>query len=257
MLGARACATALLVLSTALVACDAREIASLSARRHLIRSVSQPQGRAARKSVESAAATVIAEARPLLFSELFSDPRRDDGYWRLIWSSQTADSLLGMATSSLPSSVLGGECVQRIAGDDVQNIVRWGDEASSITLVGSASVRVQKLGRRIRRLITITGLDVLRNGVRALTLFDLRALVDSEQTGDTGYLEDEYNDGVLRISRANNGFVYIYSRELAPKQWHASSLPTESDSATKRAGAGGAQSDGANAGKFPERKHAA
>jgi hypothetical protein len=108
--------------------------------------------------------------------------------------------------------------------------VRWGDQERSITLVGSASVRVQKLGRRVRRLVTITGLDVLRNGVRALTLFKLRAFVDSEQTGDTGYLEDEYNDGALRISRANNGFVYIYTRELASQQWHASSQLRRRDS---------------------------
>jgi hypothetical protein len=184
-------------------------MASLRARRHLLASVTQRQSRTARKTVEAAVEAVVSEARPLFFSS----PKRDDGVWRLLWSSQTADA----NPWAMPSSVLGGQCVQRIASKErlVQNIVRWGRSGKdSIELVGSASVNVQRVGRRLRRSVTITGLDVLRDGVRALTLFDLRGLVDSQQSGDSGFLEDVYNDGVLRISRANNGFTYIYQREL-------------------------------------------
>ncbi|KAJ1633374.1 hypothetical protein T492DRAFT_981622 [Pavlovales sp. CCMP2436] len=187
----------------------AHEMASLSARRQLLAAVSQRQSRAARNSVEKALSTVVAEAKPFFFTPA----NADDGVWRLLWSTQTAD----VNPFALPSSVLGGVCAQLISSRDgsVQNIVRWGrDGKKNVELVGSARVRSEKFGRRVRRFVTITGLDVLHDGVRAVTLFAVRKIVDGQQNSDTGYLEDLYNDGSLRISQADNGLMYIYKREL-------------------------------------------
>lgn len=186
---------------------SARQIASLRSRTALLSTVAQRQSRGARISVERAVAAVLAEAKPLRFASRRADA--DDGVWRLLWSSQTAD----VNPFAHPSSVLGGECVQRISSRDglVQNVVRWG----SWELVGSARVRVQRLDRLVRRFVTITGVDIVRAGEQFVTLFNLRALIDQQQVGDSGYLDDVYNDGTLRISRANNGFMYIYCRERA------------------------------------------
>jgi len=112
----------------------------------LAEAVEERQGRDARSRVERILEELIALGGPI--------ERRDKlaGLWTLIWSSQTADS----NPFARPSSVLGGDCFQRIVPEDAgaaraENLVVW-PMLGGLTLNGGATLEAVNATRSILRI---------------------------------------------------------------------------------------------------------
>ena len=189
------------------------------------------QGREARSRVEGILEELIALQGPLEKREKLP------GLWTLIWSSQTADS----NPFAKPSSVLGGDCFQRITPEDgiaeaasarAENLVVW-PFLGGLTLNGGATLEPVNATRSILRIdsfrlelgdatlqlleltklapVTLRDAPVVREGSQLVTVSRGNERVLNKREGylDILYFDDEG----LRVTVGDNGLLYAHLLE--------------------------------------------
>eukprot|EP00596_Hydrurales_sp_CCMP1899_P005812 CAMPEP_0119042750 /NCGR_PEP_ID=MMETSP1177-20130426/16127_1 /TAXON_ID=2985 /ORGANISM="Ochromonas sp, Strain CCMP1899" /LENGTH=223 /DNA_ID=CAMNT_0007009743 /DNA_START=137 /DNA_END=808 /DNA_ORIENTATION=+ len=153
-----------------------------------------------------------------------------DGSYRTLWTSVTADNLLGKLLKQSPSCVAGGPSWQIVNGNSAENIVYW--EGLSLRMAGLAAIK-QSIEGQYYDLI-IKGLEfrwgskyspesrypVMEPKTNFWTLFTLPD--GKELSNGVGKLDILYNDGSLRITRDKaQGLTYIHMREPLSKEMSA------------------------------------
>jgi hypothetical protein len=95
------------------------------------------------------------------------------GAWRTVWTTVTADNVLGVVTRSTPQSVIGGIAWQIFSNDmkTSENIVYW--KSTGLRMAGKADIQTFKnqgesLQEKFGYFLLIRGLDFRLNGKKSV-----------------------------------------------------------------------------------------
>jgi hypothetical protein len=195
-------------------------------KRDVLKSIKLQQNKVNRKTVE----TLITE-----LGELSKKSPKEylkpvmPGSYRTLWTTVSADNLLGQLLQQTPDSIANGMSWQIINKDltIAENIVYW--DVINIRMVGKASISAFTDTRK-----GVTGYDLSIKGLefrygeeipesnfntynpdkitKRLKVLELKS--DQVLSNGVGKLEFIYNDGLLRISRdEKQNLTYIHVKE--------------------------------------------